>query len=48
MVEDYKEKTGSFWDDILKGPPALSKEDADAMMEKLKKTREEYGFRKIR
>lgn len=48
MVEDYKEKTGSFWDDILKGPPALSKEEADAMMETVKKVREEYGFRKLR
>ena len=45
MVEEYKEKSKSFWDDIFKGPPVLSKEEADAMMETSKRIRKEYGFR---
>ena len=45
MVEEYKEKSKNFWSDILEGPPALSKEEADAMMENSKRIRKEYGFR---
>ena len=48
MVEDYKRKSRSFWDEILKGHALLSKEEADAMLETVKNIRKEYGFRKIR
>ena len=48
MVEEYKEKSNKFWDEILKGPAMLSKEEADAMIDSVKKIRNEYGFRKIR
>ena len=46
IVEDYKEKSASFWNDILKGHAILSKEEADAMLETVKNIRKEYGFRK--
>lgn len=45
MLEEYKKKTEEFWDDVLKGPPLLSEEEADAMEETVKKVRKEYGFR---
>ena len=48
MVEDYKGKIGNFWDEILKGPPLMSKEEADAMLGTVKGIRKEYGFRKIK
>ena len=48
MVEEYREKSKSFWDDILKGPPRLSKEEADAMMETARRIRKEYGFRSLK
>ena len=48
MVEDYKVKSGSFWDDMLKGPPMLSKEEASEMLEIVKKLRKEYGFRTLK
>ena len=48
MVEDYKKKSERFWDGILKGPAVLSKEEADAMLETVKRIRKEYGFRKLR
>ena len=44
MVEEYK-KSKNFWDEILRGPAILSKEDADAMLNTVKKIRKEYGFR---
>ena len=46
IIEDYKEKSKSFWDDILKGPPILSEEEAKSMDETAKRVREEHGFRK--
>ena len=46
IVEEYKKKSRSIWDDILKGEPILSKEEADAMMETVKRLRSGYGFRK--
>ena len=46
IVEDYKGKSKSFWNEILKGPAILSKEESDAMLETVKKIRKEYGFRK--
>jgi len=45
MVEEYKKKSKRFWDEILKGEPILSKEEADSMMETVTKLRKEYGFR---
>ena len=48
MVENYKEKSRTFWDDILKGPPALSKEEGEAMLDAVKNIRKEYGFRKLK
>jgi hypothetical protein len=48
MVEDYKGKIGNFWDEILKGPALLSKEEADAMLGTVKRIRKEYGSRKIK
>jgi len=48
MVEEYKKKTKEFWNDILKGPPLLSEEEAKGMEKTVKGLREEYGFRKIR
>ena len=48
IIEDYKEKSKSFWDEVLKGPPILSKKEADAMMDTVKNLRKEYGFRKIK
>ena len=48
MVDGYREKSRDFWDEILKGPAILSKEEADAMLNTVKKIRNEYGFRKSR
>ena len=48
MVEEYEEKSKNFWDGILKGPPILSKEEADAMREISRKIRKEYGFRDLK
>lgn len=45
MVGEYKRKTKEFWDDILKGPPVISEEEAKAMEETTKRIRKEYGFR---
>ena len=45
MVEEYKNKDPNFWDKILKGPPLLSKEEADSMLETVRKLRKESGFR---
>lgn len=44
MVEEYK-KSKNFWDEILRGPAILSKEEADSMLHTVKKIRKEYGFR---
>ena len=48
MVEDYKKKGKDFWDEILKGPHVLSKEEADAMLKTIRDIRKEYGFRSIK
>lgn len=48
MVEDYKEKGRHFWDELLKGPAMLSKEEADTMLDTVKRIRKEYGFRKLK
>ena len=48
MVEEYKEKSKSFWDGILKGPPSISREEAGAILETVKNIRKEYGFRKLK
>lgn len=41
MVEDYKKKSRRFWDEILKGPAILTKEEADSMLETVKSIRKE-------
>ncbi len=48
MVEEYKDNTKDFWDSILKGPPALTKEEAEIMTKKAERIRKEYGFRTIK
>ena len=48
MIEEYKEKSKDFWDEILKGPHVLSKEEADSMLDTVKNIRKEYGFRRVK
>lgn len=48
IIEEYEEKGKNFWDEILKGPPVLSKEEANAMMEASRKIRKDYGFRDLK
>lgn len=48
MVAEYRKKSTSFWDDILKGPKTITNEEARAMEETIGKLRKEHGFRSIK
>ena len=48
MVEGYKANGKDFWDDILKGPHVLNKEESEAMLKTVRGIRKEYGFRSIK
>lgn len=46
MVERRKEQQSSIWNHILSGEKILSDEEAEEMLEVVRKIRSEYGFRK--
>lgn len=46
MVDEYREKSEEFWDDILKGEKILSEKEAEDMKKIVLRAREDAGFRK--
>jgi hypothetical protein len=45
MAKINNDKRRNFWDNILKGPPILSDEEAEDMIKFVKELRKEKGFR---
>ena len=46
MVDRYEKDSSDFWESILNWGKILSDKEASAMMKTIKKSRNEYGFRK--
>jgi len=45
MLEEYKKKSKENWEIVLSGKKILSDKEAEDMLEIIKASRKEYGFR---
>jgi hypothetical protein len=46
MVNEYEKESKAWWDETLKPKSKISDKEAERMMQVVRETREEYGFRK--